>query len=510
MPFDAWGRRVDHIEVAAGWTGLDAVAAQEALVAGPYEAQGGEARADARIVQAARLFLYAPSSAIHICPLAMTDGAARLLEVHGRSTLEHVAAHLTSRDPATFWTSGQWMTERGGGSDVAAATLTQAEPVAGEPEEARDAWRLTGDKWFTSATTSQVAFTLAVAPGDRGPSVFCVRLRDGDGALRGIRIHRLKDKLGTRALPTAELSLEGTPATLVGERGRGIATIAVLFNVTRIYNALSAAGLLSRAVMLATDYADRREAFGRPLAELPLHGATLESLELERTTAMLLAFETARLQGRHEGGLATAQEEAVLRLLTPVAKLMTAKQAVAGISEALECFGGAGYVEDTGLPRLLRDAQVLPIWEGTTNVLSLDVLRAIRGDGLWQQFASWVDGHLEPPGVDLAPDARLDEAGVCLRHGLRAATQWLEAMRTEGRAAMEAGARRFAVLLGRISAGVLLVDLARQAASDSSVDYAARCTAWCEQVDEASRALLRHASTDREPPVPNAGVAATR
>src|SRR6266566_1450366 len=394
VPYEAWGRRVDRIETSNAWHELDHISATEGIVATGYERTHG---AHSRIDQFARLYLFAPSSALYSCPLAMTDGAARFLEVHGDKSLQPVFAHLTSRDPNEFWTSGQWMTERTGGSDVG-STSTVARCEEG------DAYRLYGSKWLTSATTSQVAMTLAriegAAAGSHGLSVFLITLRENDGRLRSIRIDRLKDKLGTRALPTAELTLEGTPAQLVGGAGDGIRKIATLFNVTRVYNAVAAVAGMRRAVALASDYARRRRAFGKPLIEHPLHVETLADMRLELRAAFLLAFRVVELLGKDECGDATESESQLLRFLIPVAKLYTAKQAIAVASEALEAFGGAGYVEDTGIPRLLRDAQVLSIWEGTTNILSLDALRAMQRDGA---LAAWTtDVRRRLNGVKMA------------------------------------------------------------------------------------------------------------
>jgi putative acyl-CoA dehydrogenase len=372
VPYDAWGRRVDRIEVADGWRTLDRIAAEEGLIAIGYErAHGPWSRLD----QFARLYLYAPSSATYSCPLAMTDGAARCLELYADPALrDHALPHLTSRDPSRFWTSGQWMTERTGGSDVS-GTSTVARCEDGR-------YRLYGTKWFTSATTSQMALTLARIEGAPGLSLFYVELRDDAGALRGIRVLRLKDKLGTKALPTAELTLDGAPALLVGDPHRGVRSIATMLTLTRLHNACASVAGMRRAVNLARSYATARVAFGRALIDHPLHVETLAALEVECEAALHLVFFLVELLGKDECGEATDAERALLRLLTPVAKLFTAKQAIAVASEAIEAFGGAGYIEDTGLPRLLRDAQVLSIWEGTTNVLSLDVLRAIDHDGV--------------------------------------------------------------------------------------------------------------------------------
>jgi putative acyl-CoA dehydrogenase len=473
VAYDGWGRRIDRIETCEAWRRLDRVAAEEGLVAIGYERAHGSL---SRVDQFARLYLYSPSSAIHSCPLAMTDGAARFLELYGDDRTRPVLERLTSRDPDQFWTSGQWMTERTGGSDVS-GTSTVAQPADAADDEA---YRLYGDKWFTSATTSQIAVTLAriegAPAGSRGLSVFLLELRGADGALRNIRVNRLKDKLGTRALPTAELTLEGTPARLVGGAGDGVRKISALFNVTRVYNAVAAAGGMRRAVALARDYADRRTAFGKLLREHPLHAATLAELELECRAAFHLTFRVVELLGRQECGEASPAEAELLRLLTPVAKLYTAKQAVAVASEAIEAFGGQGYVEDTGLPRLLRDAQVLPIWEGTTNVLSLDVLRAIDKTGALDHFLADVRARVGDVGIaDLAPAVeRVRQAADCIEtYADRAAAD------TDRR---QAGARAFAYAIARTCAASLLVEHASACpAADDRAKAMAAATRWCRR-----------------------------
>lgn len=373
IPFDAWGRRIDHIETDPGWNRLQDAAAELGIVADAYERRRGPW---SRWIQACKLSLYHPASAVFSCPLAMTDGAARALELYGDTdAMQTVFGHLTSRNPSEFWTSGQWMTERTGGSDVG-GTQTTAQP------DPQGGYRLYGTKWFTSATTSEIAMTLAriegAPSGSKGLSLFMVHLRDDQGRLNNITVHRLKDKLGTKALPTAELTLEGTPATLVGGEGGGVRKIASLFNITRVYNAVCAVGGMRRALLLAKDYATKRIAFGKPIIDHPLHQVTLARMDSESSACYLLVLHTALLLGKVECNQADDAENKLLRILTPMVKLYTAKIGIQVTSEALECFGGAGYVEDTGLPRLLRDAQVLSIWEGTTNVLCLDVWRSIE------------------------------------------------------------------------------------------------------------------------------------
>ena len=373
---------------------------------------------------------------------------------------ERLVPRLLAREPDGFITSGQWMTERTGGSDVG-GTSTVARFHEERGSEAR--YRLYGDKWFTSATDSEMALLLAriddgngeSVPGSRGLSLFCAEVGRGPGGgLEGIRLNRLKDKLGTRALPTAELTLDGLPATRIGEPGRGVATIAPMLNLTRWHNALAAASGMARATALARDYAARRVAFGVPIAEHPLHRRTLDEMEAEAAGALLLCLEVAALLGRAEHGQATDDETARLRGLLPLLKLTTAKQAVAVASEALECFGGAGYVEDTGLPRLLRDAQVLPIWEGTTNVLALDALRAeARGGALTAVARNLVARAEALDAVD--PRARAD-----LQADLQGALGALET------GAEEELGRELALLLGRAAQAVGLAEAAVGAAPE--------------------------------------------
>ena len=215
-------------------------------------------------------------------------------------------------------------------------------------------------------------------PRRRGLAMFYVETHDPDGSLNGIRVERLKDKLGTRKVPTAELPLDGARAELVGDTRNGTRNIEPMLTVTRAWNSVTSVRFMRRALALARSYAQQRRPSARMLDDLPLHVDTLAGLEAETRGAFLLAFELVELMGRQEAGELDDEQRALLRVITPIAKLLTAKQAVAVVSECIEAFGGAGYVEDTGLPALLRDAQVLPIWEGTTNVLALDTV--LRGE----------------------------------------------------------------------------------------------------------------------------------
>jgi alkylation response protein AidB-like acyl-CoA dehydrogenase len=382
VPFDAWGRRVDRIEVDPAWLELVRIGQEAGVVATAYEDRFGTAR---RVVQFALLHLFNPVSATADCPLSMSDGAARVLSEHDPDLAARYVPRLTARRDA--WTSGQWMTEATGGSDVS-RTATVARP------DGAGGWRLSGTKWFTSATTADIALALArpegAEPGSGGLSLFLLELRRPDGSWNGLRVRRLKDKLGTRALPTAELDLDGTAAVPVGGLGRGVAKVAAMLNVTRLHAAFGGLAQLGHGLDLARDHARRREAFGRPVAELPIHRAWIARVAAEYEAMLALAFRAAELVGRAEAGADPGAGD-LARVAVPLTKVAVARRSVWAASELLESFGGAGYLEDTGIPRILRDAHVQPIWEGTTSVMAHDVLRALRNEGIAQAFLAEVD-----------------------------------------------------------------------------------------------------------------------
>ncbi|SCL55424.1 acyl-CoA dehydrogenase family protein [Micromonospora eburnea] len=404
--YDPWGARVDRIDTSAGWQAQRAAAARHAVVALPYlpdaRATWG---ASARVVQHALLHLYAPESATFSCPVAMADGAAALLSLPEVDAAVRDAwlPRLTATDPDTAIVSGQWMTESQGGSDLSRSS------TVGRPA-ADGSWRLSGEKWFCSAADSAVAVALARPDGaGRGSRVlapFLVPRYAADSPLAGatvaadapapgVTVHRLKDKLGTWALPTAEIGLRDAYALPLGDPAvPGLVRTMTLVVVTRVHNASAAASGMRRGLAYARAYAQARQVAGGRLADSPLHRATLGALAVDAAGAFVLAGHAFALLGRVEvGGDPDAAAE--LRVVAPLAKLATGRLAVASASEYVEAFGGAGYVEDAGVPRLLRDAQVLPIWEGTTNVLALDVLRAVAredaGVPLLRRLAAAVD-----------------------------------------------------------------------------------------------------------------------
>lgn len=396
--FDAWGKRVDKVIVDRGWTDLHKVSAEEQIVRLGYERKYG---AHSRIVQFAKLYLFHPSSAFYSCPLAMTDGAAKLLELYGGDAFKKTFNHLTSASADQFWTSGQWMTERAGGSDVSNSE-TVARKIDGE-------WRLFGTKWFTSAITSEMSMALArieesdgsIVKGSRGLSLFYIEINKPDGTLNNIEVLRLKDKLGTKALPTAELKLLGTKALLVGNVGEGVKQISSMFNVTRLYNSVTSIAAFRRILTLATDYSSKRRAFDKAIENHPLNASLLKNANADFEACFHFTFLVAEIFGNEEvfdasNSMNLSREDLnrILRLLTPVLKLYTAKRTVQWTSELLEVFGGVGYIEDSGIPTLYRDNQVFSIWEGTTNVLSLDLLRALKKDQSWSLLIEFLKSQL--------------------------------------------------------------------------------------------------------------------
>lgn len=473
IPFDPWGRRIDQIETCTGWKNLEAVAAEEGIIASGYERKFGEF---SRIYQMALLYLYHPSSAFYSCPLAMTDGATRAIELYGDDYLKSKPyKHLTSRDPKQFWTSGQWMTERSGGSDVS-GTSTIAKKVG-------DHYELHGTKWFTSATTSPMAMTLARIEGSdsgsRGLSLFYLELRNDKNELNKILVHRLKDKLGTKALPTAELSLQGTPARLVGGEGGGVKKIASLFNITRVYNSICSIAHMRRGLVLAKDYSMKRSAFGKPIMDHALHAETLMDQYVDYAASFHIVMRAVELLGKEETGKATPEESSLLRLLTPVIKLFSGKKVMSVTSEVMEVFGGAGYVEDTNMPRMLRDAQVFAIWEGTTNVLSLDVLRAIEKENAFKPFMKEISARLQNIMKEPMAGQQLKGEVQAIEKALKELESYFHKIASAGPSGLDdlqTSARYFALSLANIFAATLMTEFALHTKDLRDIESARR---WC-------------------------------
>ncbi|KAF9013268.1 acyl-CoA dehydrogenase/oxidase [Cyathus striatus] len=353
--YDQWGKRVDDLQTSEGWRDLKAIAQKEGIPAIFYERKYKE---HSRTYGFAKMVLMVGDTHVVFCPMSMTDGAARVIELIGTPDLKkELYPRLISRDPNYAFTSGQWMTERPGGSDV-----SQSETIAsptGRVHHYGPQYTLNGFKWFSSATDSEISVALArtgkVEDGSRG--FHC--------SFNGIYVHRLKNKFGTRGLPTAELSLESTEGYLLGKVNEGVRNITPVLNITRLWSSIASIGNLRKCLAIATSYAEVRSIQGgKP-------------------------FGAIVLLGKSECGVATTEELQRLRILTPVAKAFAAEKASTGMEEAMAALGGAGYMEENGFGTAIRDALVEKIWEGTSTVLALDLVRSAQNPGTMNAFISW-------------------------------------------------------------------------------------------------------------------------
>ncbi|MCB1425591.1 MAG: acyl-CoA dehydrogenase family protein [Zhengella sp.] len=434
---DRQGRRVDQVEYHPAYHALMRRSASAGLHASIWENTPSE-KGIRHQARAARFFLIGQLEAGHLCPLTMTSASLAPL-MASPNLFREWAPRVTSRKydsaskpPAAKagLTLGMGMTEKQGGTDVRANT-TRAEPAG------KDLYRITGHKWFMSAPMSDAFLLLAQAP--EGLTCFLAPRILADGTQNGFRFQRLKDKLGNRSNASSEVEFEDVIAQAVGEPGEGVRTIMDMVTLTRLDCALGSSGLMRAALSEAVHHARHRKVFGRLLADQPLMMRVLADLALDVAAATALSMRLARafdLAAGDEG------EAAFARAMTAVVKYWVCKIAPPLIYEAMECLGGNGYVEEGNLARLYREAPVNAIWEGSGNVMALDVLRVLkRGPALFERV---IDGF----------EADLGAAGKGTIDVLRAAMQ--VALNDEGAArilteqlALAAGASE----LRRIGAG---------------------------------------------------------
>ena len=324
------------------------------------------------------------------CPISMTDSLARTLRKFGEPALvERFLPLLTSLDFDELHQGAMFMTEQGAGSDVG-ATATLAAP------QADGSWSLSGDKWFCSNADAALAMVLArsetgeAGAGLKGISLFLLPRELPDGSHNRYRILRLKDKLGTRSMASGEIRLEGAQAFLVGERGRGFKHMADMINNSRLSNGVRAAGLMRRALTEALHVARHRVAFGQALIALPLMRRQLLKMMMRTEQARTMVFQTAAALARADRG-DDPSAAALARILTPLIKFRACRDARQVTGDAMEVRGGCGYIEEWSDPRLLRDAHLGSIWEGTSNIVALDVLRAIQRENALPALRDHVD-----------------------------------------------------------------------------------------------------------------------
>ena len=388
---DRYGHRADEVEFHPSWHRLLAMSVGEGLHATPWASPDPHPH----LRRAAGFYLVSQAEAGHGCPISMTYAVVPALR-HRPELVATYEPGLTSttydvglRDPATKagLLAGMAMTEKQGGSDVRANT-TRAVPTA-------DGWQLTGHKWFCSAPMSDLFLVLAQVDG-AGVTCFCVPRVLPGGERNVFALQRLKDKLGNRSNASSEVELDQTFAVLVGEPGEGVKTILEMVTMTRLDCVIGSAAGQRAALVQAAHHARHRRAFGARLVEQPVMRAVLADLQVEVEAAVALML---RLASAVDNG-----ERSFLRLAVAAAKFWVCKRSASVVGEALECLGGNGYVEESGLPRLFRESPLNSIWEGSGNVIALDVLRTVSRDA---ESVATVDAEL---GLAKGADASFDRA----------------------------------------------------------------------------------------------------
>jgi putative acyl-CoA dehydrogenase len=436
--YDRYGNRVDEVDFHPSWHWLMERAIGHGLAATPWERQAdGDGHAHVR--RAAGFMAWSHTEPGHGCPVSMTYAAVPALRVDDALAKEWTPLLAsTSYDPGLRVPSskagalaGMGMTEKQGGSDVR-ANVTEARPTQVDGE-----YTLHGHKWFTSAPMNDVFLVLAQA--EAGVTCFLVPRVLPDGTRNRLDVVRLKDKLGNRSNASSELEMDGTLAVRLGDEGRGVRTIIEMVAATRLDCVLGSASLIRRAVSEATWHAAHRSAFGSLLIDKPLMQNVLADLAVESEAATVLAVRLAAAVD----GLADPHEAALRRIALPLAKFWVCKRTPAATAEALECLGGNGYVEESQLPLIYREAPLNSVWEGSGNVNALDVLRALARE------PEALDAWITEVGLARGSDARLDRA-------IDDTLALLGSMLGDP-AALEVGARRLAGRMAAVLQGSLLV-----------------------------------------------------
>jgi putative acyl-CoA dehydrogenase len=443
-PFDRYGNRIDEVEFHPSWHWLMTRGVGHGLGATPWTSDDPHAH----VRRAAGFITWSHTEFGHGCPISMTYAAVPALRAD-----DAIAKEWTPRLASTTYDfgvrpaeqkagalAGMGMTEKQGGSDVR-SNVTRAEPTGTDGEYA-----LHGHKWFTSAPMNDVFLVLAQAPG--GLSCFLVPRVLPDGTRNRIDVLRLKDKLGNRSNASSELEFHGTWAQRLGDEGRGVRTIIEMVAATRLDCVLGSTGIMRKAVAEAAWHVAHRSAFGGLLVDKPLMQNVVADLALESEAATALAIRLAAAVDRRDD----EHEAAFRRLALPLAKFWVCKRTPAMVAEALECLGGNGYVEESGMPLLFRESPLNSIWEGSGNVNALDVLRALsREPGV-------LDAWISEVGLAAGGDDRLDRA---IRETLE-----LLADHSDPEAA-EVGARRLAARMAVCLQGSLLVRFAPAEVADA-------------------------------------------
>lgn len=391
---NAWGERIDAVEMHPAYEQLAKEAYEAGVVWPRFNPILDGQKAPWGVVFGLG-YLFGQAEQGLFCPVCLTAGTAWLLERFAEPALrERYLSRVASPTYDNLMEGAMFLTERTGGSDVGAAIV--------EARHEGGTWRIYGDKWFCSNAGRAQAMMVLARPqgapaGTRGLGLFMIPRDLPDGQRNAIRFNRLKDKLGTKSMPSGELTFEGAVAYPVGPLERGFASMAEMLNLSRLYNAVASIANMRRTLNTATAYLHARSAFGQVVTNAPMVRRQLVDLEVELEAGLRLVFEAIALLDRAEAGEASVRDQGVLRVLTPIIKYHTARAAMDTASYCAELLGGNGYIEEWQVARFLRDAQVLPIWEGTTNILVLDVLRSFAKEGTGPALLAWLGERLAPP-----------------------------------------------------------------------------------------------------------------
>ena len=390
IQYDKRGQRIDRVVFHPAYHELERIAYEDFAIAACTHREGalGWPGKVPQQVKFALGYLGMQAEAGVFCPVSMTDALARVLERHASEPFRRrFLPALTAMKMDELKQGAMFLTEKQGGSDVG-LTATIARPRPGEnfaDDTLQPQWELWGDKWFCSNVSADLILTLArpegAPAGTRGLGLFLVPRTLDDGTRNAYTINRLKDKLGTRSLATGEVTLHGAQAYLVGNLERGFVQMTEMINLTRIWAAFGSLAAMRRSFLEALTYTRERVAFGRPLAEHPLMRRQLVDLLIEVEGCAALAFETVAVLERVDRH-GVEEDRRLLRILTPLSKYYIPKRSEYVTIEALEMLGGNGYIEEWANPRLLRDAIVNVVWEGSSNVIVLDVARAMAREGV--------------------------------------------------------------------------------------------------------------------------------
>ncbi|MGP8291437.1 acyl-CoA dehydrogenase family protein [Vreelandella zhanjiangensis] len=404
------------------------------------------------LVKYALTYLFVQAEFGLCCPLSMTDALTRILRKFGDDALvKRYLDSLTSQDMAIAYQGAMFMTEQDAGSDVGAIT-TEARQVNGK-------WCLYGDKWFCSNPDAALAMVLARAEdgdaGTRGLTLFLLPRHLENGELNHYRIVRLKDKLGTRSMASGEIILEGAEAYVVGEPGQGFKQMTDMINMSRLSNGVRSAGLMRRSLNEALFIARHRSAFGKHLVQMPLMQRQLSKMMLTAEQGRTLVFHTAECLRRADAG--DVQAAKLLRILTPMIKFRTTRDARKVAGDGMEVRGGCGYIEEWSDARVLRDAHLGSIWEGTSNIVALDVFRSVKREQTLPVLTKYLTARLD----EIALVASERELFKTL---LSKAVAGVETLAFDN--AHDADARRIASGLYHVTSAILLAWEAHQISND--------------------------------------------